>query len=168
MTIHSLGNFFTGAPHLFWITFVACFTVSLIRRLLIKRWWVAACTHLILLTVLLCLISFHSPVHIYRYNSDCTTQDLYAQLDFFKQLEQTNQLTQAKQNAKQYDDTTYVTLTEFENSQDLQTYIQQLNTHEEKADKLFKGWLVALMCDLIIAIACLLRRLFKRRKIAPS
>lgn len=162
MTIHSLFNFFTGASHLLWITFVACFTVSLIRRLLIKRWWVAACTHLILLIVILrCL-----PVDIYRYNSDCTKPDLYAQLDFFKQLEQTNQLAQAKQNATQYDDTTYVTLTEFETSQDLQNYIQQLNTHEEKADKLFKGWFVALMCDLATAIAYLLRRLFKRSKVA--
>ena len=159
MTIHSLINFFTGTSHLFWITFVACSTVSLMRRLLIKRWWVAACYY----GVLFCLI-----FGLQLGNAGVLNED-YGYLETFRQIERNNQVADAENNSK--DVHVRWMIGTFQSSEEFKQYIQQLDMNYGLA-ALFVGWLFAFIGDLAFAIAYLLRRLFKlffkRRKIAPS
>ncbi|MEH0001989.1 MAG: hypothetical protein V6Z78_00210 [Holosporaceae bacterium] len=135
---------------------MTCMVVFLIRERWIKRWWVSICYHGILFLILV-------PIGV-GYGGVQNTA--YHDLEVFRQLEKNNQVAEARKDPAHYKISGSLAL-DFETSDAFHDYIR--HTYDSQADKLFAiiiGWLVALMCDLVIAIVCLLRRFFKSRKIA--
>lgn len=151
MTIHSLFNFFTGAPHLFWTILLTCFTVSCVRHTLIKRWGVAICYH-----GLLCLL-----FGVLALGGGGVQNSDYRDLKILRQLEKDNQLAEAEKQPHAYNLYSAFGFL-FDNLDAFQAYIAQHDPGVDRLEAVFIGWLLASVCDLAFAIACLLRYLLRR------
>ncbi|MGB1230370.1 MAG: hypothetical protein ACPG7U_04320 [Holosporaceae bacterium] len=126
----------------------------MIRESWIKRWWVAACYYVIPSCMLLALLLGHAGIQ----------KNDYAYLDVFRQLERNNQTAEAK-NDPQYQHLKPV-LHKFKSSKEFARYLKPYDRAGDWLLALFLSWVGAFIFDLVFAIACLLRRFFKSRKIA--
>ena len=87
----------------------------------------------------------------------------YDRLEKFIQLEKNNQLEQARNNPKNYDTALQIDFKNLKNSNEFRKHIQRYDSHVDKEEALFIGWLLAFIAEIsggfIMLFNVLLRRI---------
>lgn len=128
------------------------FLLFLFRHLLIKRKVSIIGYH-----VMLFLVFFFAIV-----GGDGVVSDGYARLKKFTQLEQHNQLDDAKRNPKNDDPALGIDLQEFKDSDQFRAYLSEHSNYLRKFEAGSVGWFFVLLSDLAMVVVGILRYLANR------
>ncbi|EKD74143.1 MAG: hypothetical protein ACD_45C00059G0002 [uncultured bacterium] len=138
---------------LFLFSLCAFFIILTVRRLFIRRKILIFLYHGCLFIVFFVLAMGGEGVQ----NAD------YDRLEKFIQLEKNNQLEQARNNPKNYDTALQIDFKNLKNSNEFRKHIQRYDSHVDKEEALFIGWLLAFIAEIsggfIMLFNVLLRRI---------
>lgn len=140
-------NMFFCRPDLFLLSLASCFFIFMISQCIRRPFFK------ILFHIFICISLLIAAI-----GGGGVQNDGYERLEKFIELEQNNQLDEAKKNP-QYGSMLQIDLKEFKNSDEFRKYLQEHDRNVDRAEAIAVGYLYALVAQISLLGLLLIKRI---------